>query len=253
MRDAYSKQSDTLGLNKIALTPRNIRNEIFKFYREHLHPISPAPSFRHCLQWALQTQKFYLNWQFDFTHQLNFAAVEANWRLAVDPHAGDNLDIVISAAFAPEKRGQPPGPWAFGNYDDVSFQTVCLTAMDERENQHNTEMEGMIGGDADVRTPDPPRRGRGTENAVSTDSLIGMVVMFNDLAAARDDDSDDDDSGRPAGMAPAYRDPEAQRQAEEQEDAEFANEPPRRPRNRYVDGEAEGPAGRPAGSDDDDE
>ena len=250
MRDAYSKQSDTLGLNKIALSPRNIRNEIFKFYREHLHPISPAPSFRHCLQWALQTQKYYLNWQFDFTHQLNFAAVEANWRLAVDPHAGDNLDIVISAAFAPEKRGQPPGPWAFDSYDDVSFQTVCLTAMDERENQHNTEMEGMIGGEADVRTPDPPRRG--VENAVSTGSLIDMVVLLNDLAAARSGGSDDDDSGRPAGMAPAYRDAEAQRQAEEQEDVEFANEPPRRPRSRYVADEA-GQAGRPAGSDDDGE
>ena len=125
--------------------------------------------------------------------------------------------------------------------------------MDERENQHNTEMEGMIDGDADVRTPDRPRRGRGTENAVSTDSLIDMVVMFNDLAAARDDDSDDDDSGRPAGMAPAYRDGEAQRQAEEEEGAEFDEEPRREPRNRYVDDEAEGPAGRPAGSDDDDE
>ena len=196
------------------------------------------------------TQKYYLNWQFDFTHQLNFAAVEANWRLAVDPHAGDNLDIVISAAFAPEKRGQPPGPWAFDSYDDVSFQTVCLTAMDERENQHNTEMEGMIGGEADVRTPDAPRRG--VEHAVSTGSLIGMVVLLNDLAAARSDGSDGDDSGRPAGMAPAYRDAEAQRQAEEQEGVEFANEPPRRPRSRYVDDVA-GEAGRPAGSDDDDE
>ena len=52
------------------------------------------------------------------------------------------------------------------------------------KNQHNTEMEGMIGGEADVRTPEPPHRG--IENAVSTDSLIGMAVMFNDLAAARD-------------------------------------------------------------------
>ena len=116
-------------------------------------------------------------------------------------------------------------------------------------NQHNTEMEGMIGGETDVRTPDPPRRG--IEHALSTDSLIGMIVMLNDLAAARDG-SDDDDSGRPAGMAPAYRDLEAQRQAEEKEDVEFANEPPRQPRSRYVDDEA-GQAGRPAGSDDDDE
>ena len=109
----------------------------------------------------------------------------------------------------------------------------------------------MIGGDAEVRTSDPPRRG--TEHVVTSNSLIGMVVMFDDLAAARDDDSDDDDSGRPAGMAPAYRDGEAQRQAEEEEDAEFEEEPRREPRNRYVDDEAEGPAGRPAASDDDDE
>ena len=95
--------------------------------------------------------------------------------------------------------------------------------------------------------------GRHGRYVVSTDSLIGMAVMFDDLAAARDDDSDDDDSGRPAGMAPAYRDGEAQRQAEEEEDAEFDEEPVREPRNRYVDDEAEGPAGRPAGSDDDDE
>ena len=53
-------------------------------------------------------------------------------------------------------------------------------------------------------------------------------------------------------MAPAYRDAEAQRQAEEQEDVEFANEPPRRPRSRYVDDVA-GEAGRPTGGDDDDE
>ena len=113
--------------------------------------------------------------------------------------------------------------------------------MDERENQHNTEMEGMIGGEENVRTPDPPRRG--TEHVVSTDSsLIGsMVVVFNDLAAAaRDDGSGVDDSGRPAGMAPAYRDGEAQRQAEEQEGAEFDDEP-RRQEPLW------------AGSDDDDE
>ena len=104
----------------------------------------------------------------------------------------------------------------------------------------------MTGGDAEVRTSDPPRRG--TEHVVTSNSLIGMVVMFDDLAAARDGDSGGDDSGRPEGMAPAYHDAEAQRQAEEQEDAEFAIEPPRKPRNRYVDDEAsakgKGPAGR---------
>ena len=77
MRDAYKKQSDCLSFNKLTLTPRNIRNEMFKFYREHLHPLE-APSFRHTLQWALQTDKYVLNWQFDFGTQLNLAAVEAS-------------------------------------------------------------------------------------------------------------------------------------------------------------------------------
>ena len=49
--------------------------------------------------WALQSQQFTLNWQFDFTHQLNYAAVEANWRLALDPHAADKVEIVFAAAF----------------------------------------------------------------------------------------------------------------------------------------------------------
>ena len=71
MREAYSsRQSGSLGFNKVQLTPRNIRNEVFKFYREHLHPLKPSPSFKRCLMWALQSQQFTLNWQFDFTHQL---------------------------------------------------------------------------------------------------------------------------------------------------------------------------------------
>ena len=44
MREAYNRQSDSLGFNKIQLTPRNIRNEVFKFYREHLHPLKPSPT-----------------------------------------------------------------------------------------------------------------------------------------------------------------------------------------------------------------
>ena len=55
MRDAYKKQSDVIGMVSITLTQRNIMNEVFKFYREHLHPLNPFPSFRHTLMWAMQS------------------------------------------------------------------------------------------------------------------------------------------------------------------------------------------------------
>jgi hypothetical protein len=58
MRDAYLKKSDMLTLDKVTLTKRNIMNEMFNFYREHLHPLTPIPSFRHTLMWALQSWSF---------------------------------------------------------------------------------------------------------------------------------------------------------------------------------------------------
>ena len=56
MRDSYHREADTVSRNRIILTPRNVMNEVFKFYREHLYPITPIPSFRHCLMWALQSK-----------------------------------------------------------------------------------------------------------------------------------------------------------------------------------------------------
>ena len=75
--------------------------------------------------WALRSQQFTLNWQFDFTHQLNYAAVEANWRLALDASAAGKVEIVFAAAFAPEKRGTPPGDWMIDHYNGTGFCTVC--------------------------------------------------------------------------------------------------------------------------------
>ena len=42
MREAYNRQSDSLGFNKVQLTPRNIRNEVFKFYRPPCSGVSEA-------------------------------------------------------------------------------------------------------------------------------------------------------------------------------------------------------------------
>ena len=141
MRDAYKKQSDCLSFNKLTLAPRNIRNEMFKFCREHLHPLE-APSFRHTsLQWALQTGEYVLNWQFDFGTQMNLAAVKASWRLALDSSAAKDLAIVEAAAFVPEKRGVAPGSWADAIFTGLSFGQVCMTAMDAREDLNNERMQ----------------------------------------------------------------------------------------------------------------
>ena len=51
---------------------------------------------------------------------------------------------MFSAAFAPEKRGTPPGDWMIDHYHGIDFYTVCLTAMDQREEANNAQMEGML-------------------------------------------------------------------------------------------------------------
>ena len=100
-------------MNRIQLTQRNIMNEVFKFYREHLHPLNPIPSFRHTLMWAMQSQKYVLSWQFSFSGQMNWTAAEANWLLIMDPTAASKHDVIESAVFiSAERRGARPGTWA---------------------------------------------------------------------------------------------------------------------------------------------
>ena len=164
--------------------------------------------------WDLQSQQFTLNWQFDFTHQLNYAAVEANWRLALDPKAADKDAIVFAAAFAPEKHGAPPGDWPADSYNGIGFHTACLAAMDQREDANNEQMEGMV---------DEERRRTASAAPIPPDEfdLAGTFELLDNLHAsasrhASDGDYDADD-GRPPGMQPQYRDIEAIRKAEEEE------------------------------------
>ena len=166
--------------------------------------------------WALQSQQFTLNWQFDFTHQLNYAAVEANWRLALDAHAADKVEIVFAAAFAPEKRGTPPGDWMTDHYNGIDFHTVCLTAMDQREDANNAQMEGML---------DDERRRTAAPAAVPpdefdlTNTFDFFDALYDDSAhASGTEHASDDGNGRPPGMQPEYRDAEAMQQAEREED-----------------------------------
>ena len=200
-REAYHKKSDALSKNKLTLTPRNIRNEIFKFYMEHLHPIKPPPSFRHTLMWALQTGGYCLNWQFDFNTQMNWSAVEANWQLAVNPRAAENYAVVEAAAFRSEKPCQRPGEWADDEYVGVAFSSVCTMALDLREDERNADME------SNMANEQAHHRAR-ESNGESTD-LNGLAIELADLVDARGDDDDDDDLN-----LPEYAEAEAQRQEE---------------------------------------
>ena len=96
-------------------------NEMFKFYREHLHPLTPIQSFRRTLIWALQSNKYVLSWQFNLNGQMNWNATEANWRLAMDPRAAEDYDIVEAAAFVAESRTVRPGTWPNDIYVGKDF------------------------------------------------------------------------------------------------------------------------------------
>jgi len=162
--------------------------------------------------WALQSQQFALNWQFDFTHQLNYAAVEASWRLALGASAADKVNIVPAAAFAPEKRGTPPGYWMIDHYNGIDFNTLCLTAMDQREDANNAQMEGMLD-DERRRTaatvPTPPDE----FDLTNTFDFFGGLYVDSAHASGTEHASDNG-NGRPPGMQPEYRDAEAMQRAE---------------------------------------
>ena len=132
-REAYKKKSDVMTLNKITLTQKNCQYEMFKFYKEHLHPLSPIPSLRHMLMWALQSSMYVMGWQFSFNGQLNWTAAEANWRLLMEPIAATNYEIIEAACFVGEHRGGRPGPWADDVYTGVSWADVCMTARDQQD------------------------------------------------------------------------------------------------------------------------
>jgi len=207
MRDAYKKQSDCLSFNKLTLTPRNFRNEMFKFYREHLHPLE-APSFRHTLQWALQTDKYVLNWQFDFGTQLNLAAVEASWRLALDSSAAKDMAIVEAAAFVPEKRGVAPGSWADDNYTGLSFDQVCMTAMDAREDLNNERMQRTM--DEEHTADQPAPDDYSTTGDSTTLDLSDLAAQLHGIASRQDDD----DAEHDGFDLPEYAEQQAQNEEE---------------------------------------
>ena len=191
-----------MSFNKLTLTPRNIRFEMFNFYREHLYPLK-MPSFRHTFQWALQTDKYILNWQFDFGTQLHWAAVEANWQLALDCSAAQNIGLVEAAAVVPEKRGARPGTWADDDYTGISFSQVCMTAMDLREEENNERMERQI---EEEHTHVYAHAARVDETA--TVDMSSLAIQLASLVDATSDSDSEADSE--CTQLPSYAEAHAQ-------------------------------------------
>ena len=151
MRDSYHREAGTVSRNRITLTPRNVMNEVFKFYREHLYPTTPIPSFRHCLMWALQRKLYTMNLQFNFHNQLNWAAAEANWQLNTDTDAvfsgNAKCGIVMAACFVGRTRHDEHGEWHGDCYLNIPFGRVAAEAMDMREAQGDEAVAAMYEAD----------------------------------------------------------------------------------------------------------
>ena len=227
-REAYKKKSDVMTLNKITLTQKNCQYEMFKFYKEHLHPLSPIPSLRHMLMWSLQSSMYVMGWQFSFNGQLNWTAAEANWRLLMEPIAATNYEIIEAACFVGEHRGGRPGPWADDVYTGVSWTDVCMTARDQ---QDAAEEERDDVGDDDLEINTPRQMMHLTQGDESAFLDLNEFAVELDSALENhdeDDDPDDDEAAwspfgtAPPGAPPAYRAGEANAMAAEQSDDEPA-------------------------------
>ena len=241
-REAYKKKSDVLTLNKVTLTQKNVQYEMFKFYKEHLHPLSPIPSLRHMLMWALQSSMYIMGWQFSFNGQLNWSAAEANWRLVMDPLAATNYETVEAACFVSEHRGGRPGAWADDVYTGVSWADVCMTARDQQDAAEEEE-DDVGDDDFEINTPPVDAPEQGAESAYLDLSELAVELGFVVEHHDEDDDPDDDEDawspfGTPPGAPPAYRAGEADALAEEKSDDETTTAAPVRRRSRYLDDEA---------------
>jgi hypothetical protein len=193
--------------------------------------------------WALQSNKYVLSWQFNFNGQMNWNATEANWRLAMDPRASEDYDIVEAAAFVAESRTVRPGTWANDIYVGQDFMAVCMFAREQQDAEFAAQADnGTVNGDVPARSPTPEYPST-PANGIDLDCLAHDLAQLSTELETELDDADDGDGASahgdaPPGAPPAYRAAEANAMAEEESDSE-QEEAPRKPRSRYIDDEAD--------------
>ena len=152
LKTAISQLSDTPDKGKDELSPKNIMKQMYKFYKEHLHPIEPPPSFRLVLMWALQTGQYSINWNFYFGKQISFAAAEATWAMMLNANKAKDWDIVKAALVDVGERAQErhvPADWCADNYEEDEFESLSMKAAGERDAANDARLDRM----ADVETP----------------------------------------------------------------------------------------------------
>ena len=136
--------------NKTELTPKNIMNQMYKFYKQTLHPL-PAdyekPNFKHVLLWALQTGEYSINWNFTFDKQLNWSATEAKWRLMLDAEEAD-WSMVQKLMFNTGENASDrhDGSWARDGYGDSKseFEHLAVKAKEQKDIRTDDRAERMM-------------------------------------------------------------------------------------------------------------
>ena len=192
---SLAQAADVPDFNKNELNQKNCLRTLFKFYKEHLYPINPIPTFKHVLTWALQTGEFSINWQFSCGRQFNWEAAEANWKLMIEPE-NCGWEIVKLAMIDP-KCTDPDCRLFSDPYENANFQILCATTEQTRSDLREERLHEMLNGTVrDGGTED-----RDAEGNFSLDDMVANLVIPDDNSAS---DSGDDqtavtDSQEPEG------------------------------------------------------
>ena len=214
---------------KIKLTPKNMMNQVYKFYKEHLTPRPPGrkpPNFRHCLMWALATGDYSLDWQFQFQKQISWSAAEATWAIMLNPRKALTWEILLPAAFEDGRRGaerhEPDETWSDDGYSIGDYARLAVQAATMREEANDEaaqaafDMEDEPDGAADDAQNDGETHEEGPAH------LDPMVAIGNYLSGIETPTSDEEEDaaspmrfsdGSPAAGLPVYAAAAADRMA----------------------------------------
>ena len=169
--------------------------QLYKFYKEHLHPIEPPPSFKLVLMWALQTGNYSINWNFYFGKQISYAAAEATWAIMLNANSAKDWDIVKAAMVdCGEKAETRHGDVSFvaEHYEEDEFESLSMKSAGARDDANDERLQRMNGFEpaaaaaaADAAAPQTPQdRMHAYFDRMDTGVQRGERLRFSDGAEA---------------------------------------------------------------------
>ena len=204
--------------------------------------------------WALQSDRFAINWNFLFGKQINWAAAEAAWVLSLDATRANDWELVKAAMVDTGTRGElnslPQFDYEDG-YDSDDFERLAMRASDAREDANDARLERMR--EEEGAGSDDGAVAAGASAAAASVPTVGLDAYFastwRDVTGKRPADLSRFSDGAPATGLPEYAESRARKLADrtpspsptsaderlEQEEEEER----RRKRPRYVHDEAE--------------